>query len=418
VPKYAALWVMRIGLIGAFALHVHAAYSLTLMNRKARPVGYQGPREYLAANYASRTMRWSGIIVLLYLGFHLADFTWGIQPLRSRRLGVRGVQSNFVASFSRVPVAVLYIVANLAARQHIFHGAWSMFQSLGVNNPRFNAWRRYFAIAFAAVIVIGNVSLPVAVLTGIVEVRGDETMATRHSTPRSRPARIEDKWENHKFSMKLVNPNNKRKFKVLIVGTRLAGASAAATLAELGYDVEVFTYHDSPAGPTRSPPRAASTPPRTTATTATRSTGCSTTPSRAATSAAVRPTSTAWPRCRWTSSTSAPPRGCRSPASTAACSTTAASVAPRCHARSTPGARPDSSCCWAPTRQLMRQVGLGTVKLHTKIEMLDVVIKDGRAVGIVTRDLVTGEVKSWSGHAVVLATGGYSNVYYLSTNAM
>jgi succinate dehydrogenase / fumarate reductase, cytochrome b subunit len=169
LPKYAALWVLRIGLIGAFVLHVHAAYSLTLMNRKARPVGYQGPRQYLAANYASRTMRWSGVIVLFYLAFHLADFTLGIQPFAPEGWEYGAVQANFVASFSRVPVAVLYIVANLALGQHIFHGAWSMFQSLGVNNPRFNAWRRYFAIAFAAIVVIGNVSLPVAVLTGIVE---------------------------------------------------------------------------------------------------------------------------------------------------------------------------------------------------------------------------------------------------------
>jgi succinate dehydrogenase / fumarate reductase, cytochrome b subunit len=169
LPRYAALWALRIGLIGAFVLHVHAAYSLTLMNRKARPVGYQGPRQYLAANYASRTMRWSGVLVLLYLAFHLADFTWGMQPFAPDGWEYGAVHANFVASFSRVPVAVLYIVANLALGQHIFHGAWSMFQSLGVNNPRFNAWRRYFAIAFAAVIVIGNVSLPVAVLTGIVD---------------------------------------------------------------------------------------------------------------------------------------------------------------------------------------------------------------------------------------------------------
>lgn len=169
LPRYAALWVMRIGLIAAFVLHVHAAYSLTLMNRKARPVGYQGPREYLAANYASRTMRWSGVLVLLYVAFHLADFTIGIQPFAPEGWEYGAVHANFVASFSRVPVAVLYIVANLALGQHIFHGAWSMFQSLGVNNPRFNAWRRYFAIAFAAAIVVGNVSLPVAVLTGIVD---------------------------------------------------------------------------------------------------------------------------------------------------------------------------------------------------------------------------------------------------------
>jgi succinate dehydrogenase / fumarate reductase cytochrome b subunit len=74
-----------------------------------------------------------------------------------------------VGSLSRLPVAVLYIVANLALGVHIFHGAWSMFQSLGVNNPRFNAWRRYFAIGFAGLIVAGNVSLPLAVLTGVVD---------------------------------------------------------------------------------------------------------------------------------------------------------------------------------------------------------------------------------------------------------
>jgi succinate dehydrogenase / fumarate reductase cytochrome b subunit len=168
LPRYVALWVMRVGLIVAFVLHIHSAYSLTLMNRRARPVGYQGPREYLAANYASRTMRWSGVIVLLYLAWHLADFTLGVKPFAPATFEHGAVYSNFVASFSRMPVAVLYIVANLALGQHIFHGAWSMFQSLGVNNPRFNPWRRYFAIGFAAIIVIANVSFPVAVLAGIV----------------------------------------------------------------------------------------------------------------------------------------------------------------------------------------------------------------------------------------------------------
>jgi succinate dehydrogenase / fumarate reductase, cytochrome b subunit len=168
VPHYAVLWAMRIGLIAAFALHIHAAAALTIMNRKARNVGYQGPRTYLAANYASRTMRFSGIIVLLYLGFHLADFTWGIQPLAPAGWEYGAIYDNFVLSFTRVPVAVFYIVANLLLGIHIFHGAWSMFQSLGWNNPRFNAWRRWFAQAFAVVVVIGNVSFPVAVLTGVI----------------------------------------------------------------------------------------------------------------------------------------------------------------------------------------------------------------------------------------------------------
>lgn len=164
-PRTVLLWILRVGLVAAFALHVHAAYQLTMINRRARPHGYEASREYLVANYASRTMRWSGVIVLAFLVFHLADLTWG----GANPDFVRGdVYQNLVASFSRWPVASFYIVANLLLGLHIFHGAWSMFQSLGWNNPRFNEWRRWFAVAFAAVIVVGNVSFPIMVLTGVV----------------------------------------------------------------------------------------------------------------------------------------------------------------------------------------------------------------------------------------------------------
>jgi succinate dehydrogenase / fumarate reductase cytochrome b subunit len=165
LPRTVALWLMRIGLIGAFALHIHAAYGLTIINHKARPVKYQSSRDYVAANFASRTMRWTGIIVLLFLFFHLADLSWGwFNPDF-----VRGAPyHNVDASLSRVPVALLYIVANVALGIHLFHGAWSLFQSMGWSNPRFNKWRRGFATAFAAVIVVGNVSFPVAVLAGVV----------------------------------------------------------------------------------------------------------------------------------------------------------------------------------------------------------------------------------------------------------
>lgn len=168
MPHHVVLWILRIGLIVALVLHVHAAYSLTVMNRRARTVDYQGPREYLAANYASRTMRYSGVLVLLFIFWHLADFTWGIAPFAPDTWEYGAVYANFVATFSRVPVAILYVVANLAMGLHLYHGAWSLFQSLGVNNPRFNPWRRYFAMAFTAIIVIPNVSFPIAVLTGIV----------------------------------------------------------------------------------------------------------------------------------------------------------------------------------------------------------------------------------------------------------
>jgi succinate dehydrogenase / fumarate reductase cytochrome b subunit len=164
-PRTFVLWLLRLGLIAALALHLHAAYSLTVMNHRARPVKYQSHRDYVAANFASRTMRWTGIIVLLFIGWHLADLTWGwVNPDF-----VRGdVYHNLVESFSRWPVALLYIVANIALGIHLFHGAWSLFQSIGSNSPRFNEWRRWFAVGFAAAIVIGNVSFPVAVLAGVV----------------------------------------------------------------------------------------------------------------------------------------------------------------------------------------------------------------------------------------------------------
>ncbi|HEX6031829.1 MAG TPA: succinate dehydrogenase cytochrome b subunit [Tepidiformaceae bacterium] len=166
LPHTGFLWILRSVLILAFVLHIHSAFSLTRINRKARPVKYQGGRDYIAANYAARTMRWTGVIVGLFLIYHLMDLTWGVGGADFTR---GEPYQNLVASFERTPVAIVYIIANLALGLHIFHGAWSLFQSLGWNNPRFNPWRKAFAVAFAAVIVAGNVSFPIAVMTGIVD---------------------------------------------------------------------------------------------------------------------------------------------------------------------------------------------------------------------------------------------------------
>jgi succinate dehydrogenase / fumarate reductase cytochrome b subunit len=168
LPRHVFLWIMRIGLIAAALLHVHAATTLTFLNHKARQVGYQGPRQYLAANYASRTMRWSGFIVLAFVFFHLADFTWGIEPFAPGSWARGAVRANFFATFSRLPVVALYVLANLLLGVHLYHGAWSMFQSMGINNPRFNVWRRWFAQGLAGLITIGNVSVPVAIYFGFL----------------------------------------------------------------------------------------------------------------------------------------------------------------------------------------------------------------------------------------------------------
>lgn len=166
VPEEVVLWTLRVGLTVAFLFHIHAAYALTIINRRARPVDYSSPRSYMAANYASRTMRWSGVILLAFLIFHLGDMTFGIQPAAPEVWTHGTVFSNFMESLQRPLVAFFYVIANIALGVHIYHGAWSMFQSLGVNHPRFNNWRRYFAIGFAALIVTGNVAMPVAVMLG------------------------------------------------------------------------------------------------------------------------------------------------------------------------------------------------------------------------------------------------------------
>ena len=167
LPRTVALWGLRLGLIAAFALHIHSAYSLTIINKKARTTKYQSPRDYVAVTFASRTMRYTGVIFAIFLVWHLFDLTFtgtGFHYVRGH------AYANVDNSLSRIPVALLYIVGNLALGIHLFHGAWSLFQSMGWNNPRFNGARRAFATAFAGIVVVGNLSFPIAVLAGVVNV--------------------------------------------------------------------------------------------------------------------------------------------------------------------------------------------------------------------------------------------------------
>ena len=165
-PRTFVLWLMRLGLIGMFGIHIHSAWSLSRMSHKADRA-YAGSRNYIAANFASRTMRWTGPIILLYLLFHLADLTWGWW------LGddyFRGdVYHNVSESMNALPVALIYIVANIALAVHIYHGVWSMFQSLGINNPKYNNARRGLSQGLAVLILVGNLSFPIAVQTGLID---------------------------------------------------------------------------------------------------------------------------------------------------------------------------------------------------------------------------------------------------------
>ncbi|HVM20649.1 MAG TPA: fumarate reductase/succinate dehydrogenase flavoprotein subunit [Egibacteraceae bacterium] len=228
---------------------------------------------------------------------------------------------------------------------------------------------------------------------------------------------IEERWDNHRFSMKLVNPNNKRKFEIIIIGTGLAGASAAATLGELGYNVKVFTFHDSP---------------------------------RRAHSIAAQGGINAAKNYRGDGDSvhrlfydTVKGGDYRSrEANVYRLAQESVNIIDQCVAQGVPFAREygglldnrsfggaqvsrtfyargqtGQQLLLGAYQQMMRQVEAGSVKLYRRTEMLEVVIVDGRAVGVVVRDLITGEISRHSAHAVVLATGGYSNAFYLSTNA-
>ncbi|MGI9623728.1 MAG: succinate dehydrogenase cytochrome b subunit [Acidimicrobiales bacterium] len=179
VPRTWLLWAIRLLLIVAFIVHIHAAYTLAgrdwNVNSRSNPLdankSYVGGQQYVAANYASRTMRWTGPIVLLYLFFHLADLTWGWLSDD----WVRGdPYNNVVVSMGNVGVAIIYIVANIALAIHIFHGTYSLFQSLGVNSPKINSWRRPTAVGLAGLILVGNLSFPIAVQAGLIDQDGCE----------------------------------------------------------------------------------------------------------------------------------------------------------------------------------------------------------------------------------------------------
>lgn len=166
VPESALLWVARIILLAAVVFHIHAAYALTIMNRRARPIDYHD-RDFVSATYAARTMRWGGVIILLFILYHIAHLTFGarVVPVPFAR---EDVYHNVVAGFQVPWVSALYIIANLALGLHLYHGVWSMFNSVGLTQPKFNPWRRHFATAFAVIITAGNISFPLAVLAGVV----------------------------------------------------------------------------------------------------------------------------------------------------------------------------------------------------------------------------------------------------------
>lgn len=161
----AALWLIRAVLLSIVSVHIIVAVQLWLRNRRSRPVKYRvfNPPEI---DYAAKTMILSGPIIGLFIIYHLLHFTVG----SAHHDFVRGdVYHNVVSSFQIWWVAVFYMVANILLAVHLYHGLWSLFQTLGWDHPRFGGLRRCFAVVFAVLIGAGNVSMPLAVLVGVVQ---------------------------------------------------------------------------------------------------------------------------------------------------------------------------------------------------------------------------------------------------------
>ncbi|MGI5837015.1 MAG: succinate dehydrogenase cytochrome b subunit [Chloroflexota bacterium] len=160
-----ALWILRVVLIVSVVLHLYSATVLTLRDRASRPVGYAVKKDQVT-NYASRTMIWGGIIVALFVIYHLLDLTVGtLNPSYTQG----DPYGNLVASFQVAPVAIFYILAVSALGLHLFHGVWSMFQTIGCNGPRIDKVWRALAVLTAGAFVLGNSSIPISILAGLVK---------------------------------------------------------------------------------------------------------------------------------------------------------------------------------------------------------------------------------------------------------
>ena len=161
------LLLARAALLAAVLLHLIAALQLTMQNSAARPRAYRAwtPGK---STFASRTMKWSGLLLLFFIAYHLLHLTFGVvhPNFKHGPGGVPDAYHNVVAGFSSIPVSLAYIAAMICLGFHLSHGVWSMFQSIGWNHPRYMPIVRKLAVLAAILIVLGNISIPISVLLG------------------------------------------------------------------------------------------------------------------------------------------------------------------------------------------------------------------------------------------------------------
>ena len=159
------LWVFRVGLLAFLLIHTVAAWQTSRQSWAARGQKYK-KREKLVFHYASRTMRWGGVALLLFVVYHILHLTTG--TLHADFIP-GDAYHNFVTGFRSLPVVAVYAVAMIALGLHLYHGVWSAFQTMGLDGPRIKRWREPVALGVALVVVLVNLSFPVAVFTGILQ---------------------------------------------------------------------------------------------------------------------------------------------------------------------------------------------------------------------------------------------------------
>ena len=163
-----ALWGARLVLLLAVVLHITASIQLWNLKRAARPIAYQ-KKDDAATSYASRTMMWSGPIVAAFVIFHVLHLTVGaVVPLQDVGPNQPDVRANVIAGFQNPAISGFYILAMILLCMHLYHGLWSMFQSLGISHPRYTPKLKKGAAIFAILVAIGNCSIPIAVMTGLL----------------------------------------------------------------------------------------------------------------------------------------------------------------------------------------------------------------------------------------------------------
>lgn len=162
------LWGTRFVLIAAIVSHVHAAFSLWSRNNEARPKSY-AKRKDLATNYAALTMRYGGITLLAFIIYHLLHLTVGMTGHLGYEFDPHNVYNNLVLGFQNPLVAGFYILAQCALGMHLYHGAWSLTQTLGGDHPKYNGLRQAGAIGATLLIILGFIAIPISVQTGVLE---------------------------------------------------------------------------------------------------------------------------------------------------------------------------------------------------------------------------------------------------------